>query len=88
MTLRSTATTLTPPLKPLWRYKMSKVWKPEKYQTFDVETSGVKPEYSLQPWRVPQGKAWLTSFVSLKVSADDKRTYSGGVLDDEDNPHD
>src|SRR5215467_4959077 len=32
-----------------------------KIAAFDVETSGTLPEFSLQPWRVKQGKAWLTS---------------------------
>ena len=63
------------------------LWKPEKYQTFDVETSGVKPEYALQPWRMAQGKAWLTSFVSLKI-VNDTPVYGGGVLDSLSRPHD
>lgn len=32
-----------------------------KIAAFDVETSGELREYALQPWRVRQGKAWLTS---------------------------
>src|ERR1700746_3272537 len=32
-----------------------------KLAAFDVETSGELEEYALQPWRVRQGKAWLTS---------------------------
>ena len=62
------------------------MWKPEKYQTFDFETSGTKPEYALQPWRVPQGKAWGTSFVAMRIE-DGNPIYSGGLLDSEDQPH-
>lgn len=32
---------------------------------FDVETSGSPHDYALQPWRVAQGTAWVTSTVSL-----------------------
>ena len=32
-----------------------------KFAAFDVETSGTLPEFALQPWRVRQGRAWLTS---------------------------
>lgn len=32
---------------------------------FDFETSGVRPEYALQPWRIPSGEAWATSFVAI-----------------------
>ena len=32
-----------------------------KLIAFDVETSGLLPEYALQPWRVDSGEAWLTS---------------------------
>ena len=36
-------------------------WDHDRMAAFDVETSGVKKEFSLQPWRVPQNKAWITS---------------------------
>lgn len=39
------------------------MWKDEKFIAFDFETSGELPEYALQPWRVAQGKAWVTSLV-------------------------
>jgi len=39
------------------------MWKDEKFIAFDFETSGKKPEYALQPWRLAQGKSWATSFV-------------------------
>src|ERR1700746_3834433 len=32
-----------------------------KICAFDVETSGSLHEHALQPWRVRQGRAWLTS---------------------------
>lgn len=38
-------------------------WNDERFICFDFETSGSKPEYALQPWRVAQGKAWATSLV-------------------------
>lgn len=50
-----------------------------KIAAFDVETSGEQEEFSLQPWRVRQGKAWLTSlaWVWRKGGA---TQYSGGLL--------
>lgn len=36
-------------------------WDSSRVMAFDFETSGEKPEYALQPWRVSQGKAWATS---------------------------
>lgn len=41
---------------------------------FDFETSGELPEYALQPWRVAQGKAWVTSFVWIHG-----KTVNGGL---------
>lgn len=51
-------------------------WSDEKVVAFDVETSGEltglddtgepTSAYALQPWRVPQGKAWLTSASVLR----------------------
>ncbi len=35
------------------------------FLTFDVETSGTLREYALQPWRVAQGKSWLTSWAAV-----------------------
>ena len=31
---------------------------------FDIETSGVEPEYALQPWRVRQKRAWISSYAT------------------------
>ena len=52
---------------------------------FDWETSGELPEFSLQPWRVAQGKAWPTSLAWVQ-HVDGKPKVSGGVLDDESLP--
>ncbi len=53
-------------------------WDPRRYLGFDFETSGVLPEYALQPWRVAQKlrldraafpartKAWATSLVWMR----------------------
>ena len=46
------------------------MWHNDKFVAFDFETSGEKPEYALQPWRVAQGKAWATSLVTLRKTAD------------------
>lgn len=40
------------------------MWDRKKFKAFDLETTGVLPEYALQPWRVPQGKAWVTSWAT------------------------
>jgi DNA polymerase I-like protein with 3'-5' exonuclease and polymerase domains len=42
------------------------VWNDEKVVAFDVETSGVLPEYALQPWRCPQDASWLTSCAIIR----------------------
>ncbi len=36
-------------------------WDDEGFVAFDFETSGRKPEYALQPWRLKTGDAWITS---------------------------
>lgn len=38
-------------------------WDEERVIAFDFETSGLLPEFALQPWRVATGKAWATSLV-------------------------
>jgi len=53
-------------------------WDYARYQTLDFETSGSKPEYALQPWRVKQGDAWATSLVSCRVE-DGKKIFTGGL---------
>lgn len=52
-------------------------WVDDNYESFDFETSGVLPEYSLQPWRVAQGKAWATSFVTVFREGGDTFTRGG-----------
>lgn len=39
-------------------------WDHRKFLVLDFETSGELPEYALQPWRVAQGKAWVTSWAT------------------------
>jgi DNA polymerase I-like protein with 3'-5' exonuclease and polymerase domains len=53
-----------------------------KLCAFDVECSGELPEFSLQPWRVRQGKAWLTSLAWV-WRQDGKTLHAGGLLKDE-----
>ena len=36
-------------------------WFDDRVCAFDFETSGTRPEYGLQPWRISQGTAWATS---------------------------
>lgn len=36
-------------------------WDDAHVCAFDFETSGSKPEYALQPWRLPKGDFWATS---------------------------
>jgi DNA polymerase I-like protein with 3'-5' exonuclease and polymerase domains len=52
-----------------------------KLAAFDVETSGELPEYALQPWRVRQGKAWLTSLAWV-WRQDSETRYAGGLRPD------
>lgn len=42
-------------------------WSNLNATSFDVETSGTLREYALQPWRVAQDKAWLTSYATSGV---------------------
>lgn len=48
-----------------------------KYISFDLETSGVIPEFALQPWRVPQ-EAWATSLAWV-WRPEDKLRAGGGL---------
>ena len=55
------------------------MWDDSKYIAFDFETSGTLPEYALQPWRVAQHKAWVTSLATArKVPA--ALVIEGGLL--------
>jgi DNA polymerase I-like protein with 3'-5' exonuclease and polymerase domains len=47
---------------------------------FDLETSGTLPEYALQPWRVRQGKAWITSFVAARRGPDGQPEIEKALL--------
>lgn len=42
------------------------IWDDDKVIAFDFESSGVLPEYALQPWRFSSSDAWLTSVSALK----------------------
>lgn len=57
------------------------MWDDDRYTAFDFETSGVKPEYALQPWRIPRGDTWATSLVWVK-RRNKKLIVAGGP-----NPH-
>src|SRR5215469_16770057 len=52
-----------------------------KLAAFDVETSGTLPEFSLQPWRVLQGRAWLTSLAWV-WRQDNETRHAGGLNPD------
>jgi DNA polymerase I-like protein with 3'-5' exonuclease and polymerase domains len=52
-----------------------------KLLSFDLETSGTKPEYALQPWRARQGLAWVTSFATCE-KIDGALLFNGCVLPD------
>lgn len=52
-------------------------WDDKKFLAFDFETSGEKPEFALQPWRVRQGRAWATSLVWK-----DENQFYGGLSPD------
>jgi DNA polymerase I-like protein with 3'-5' exonuclease and polymerase domains len=44
-------------------------WDDQRFVAFDFETSGELPEYALQPWRVKQGKSWVTSLAVVRKDA-------------------
>lgn len=46
------------------------MWDDSRFIAFDTETSGTLPEYALQPWRVRQGQAWLTSLATVRKTPD------------------
>lgn len=54
-------------------------WSDDKVMAADFETSGIKPEFALQPWRYTKGDMWVTSLAwvwpvgsSLKHAGDIK----------------
>lgn len=54
------------------------IWDDEAYMAFDFETSATQPEFRLQPWRVAQKKAWVTSLATVRRQSD--HTLIGGGL--------
>lgn len=48
--------------------------------SWDVETSGTLPEFALQPWRVRQGKAWLTTMAVCFRPSEGETTTKGMSL--------
>jgi DNA polymerase-1 len=55
------------------------MWVDDKFTGFDFETSGLQPEYALQPWRVAKGLAWATSLVTAR--RDGNQMVLGGGLE-------
>ena len=53
------------------------MWDDSKYIAFDFETSGTLPEYALQPWRVAQDKAWVTSLATVRKVPNDLSVAGG-----------
>lgn len=62
------------------------MWDDSKCVAFDFETSGTLPEYALQPWRVAQGKAWVTSLATVRKVPNDL-AVAGGLLTDVPPPY-
>lgn len=52
-------------------------WLDDNYIAFDFETTGHLREYALQPWRVAQGKAWITSVSFAQKTATGLNTWGG-----------
>src|SRR5271165_4182884 len=53
-------------------------WDDAHVGSFDFETSGTKPEYALQPWRITTCNSWATSLVWLWPLAG-KLVHDGGL---------
>ena len=49
------------------------------YLGFDIETSGELPEYALQPWRLQQGKAWITTAAISWRNKDSGMSSAGAI---------
>lgn len=43
------------------------IWDDSKIIVADLETSGHKREYALQPWRLARGDAWITSASAMRL---------------------
>lgn len=61
---------------------MPNIWNDDDYVAFDVESTGVKPEYALQPWRIPRGEVWLTSAAWVWRENNEMRT-NGAIYPDQ-----
>ena len=59
-------------------FSAKQMWNDSNYFVFDFETSGILPEYALQPWRIRQGKMWATSLAHLWYEGG--RPVPGGQL--------
>lgn len=55
------------------------IWDDDQYIGFDFETSGLKPEFALQPWRIPRKQAWATSLI-WSHHAGGEYTIHGGLF--------
>ena len=58
-------------------------WDDDKFIAFDTETTGTLREYALQPWRVAQGKSWLTSLATTH-KAGNQLIVGGGIKPDKE----
>lgn len=54
-------------------------WDSAKFIGCDYETSGVKPEFALQPWRIRRKQTWATSLVWMYTS-DGEQHVMGGLF--------
>jgi len=59
------------------------MWVDDHIRAFDFETSGVLPEYALQPWRRARGDAWATS-ISVVSKVDGRLAAAGRLFPDRD----
>jgi DNA polymerase I-like protein with 3'-5' exonuclease and polymerase domains len=57
------------------------MWDDEKFAGFDLETSGILPEYALQPHRVWTKEAWITAY-GLAGKREGKGKVIGGLMPD------
>ena len=56
------------------------IWDDSKIDGFDFETSGNPTEFALQPWRVQEGNAWLTSMSVIRHVEGKLRPARSGLL--------
>lgn len=55
------------------------MWDDLRFIAFDFETSGTLPEYALQPWRVRQERAWVTSLAVVQRQESGISVIAGGL---------